>query len=62
MTRENFCPRVEEMRAEPRRATYLDHAPVDRWMELIITPVPVPTAFGGEAKQVGALSAGERSI
>ena len=32
---------------EPRRATYLDHVPVDRWMELIITPVPVPTAFGG---------------
>src|SRR5580692_9703232 len=28
--------------SEPRRATYLDHAPVDRWMELIITPVPVP--------------------
>ncbi|WP_213030034.1 hypothetical protein, partial [Acinetobacter baumannii] len=25
---------------EPRRATYLDHVPVDRWMELIITPVP----------------------
>src|SRR4051812_44583220 len=33
--------------AEPRRTTYLDHVPVDRWMELIITPVPVPTAFGG---------------
>src|SRR6266576_1423321 len=32
---------------EPRRATYLDHVPVDRWMELIITPVPVPTLFGG---------------
>ena len=32
---------------EPRRATYLDHVPVDRWMELIVTPVPVPTAFGG---------------
>jgi len=32
---------------EPRRATYLDHVPVDRWMELIITPVPVPSAFGG---------------
>ena len=32
---------------ELRRATYLDHAPVERWMELIITPVPVPTAFGG---------------
>lgn len=32
---------------EPRRATYLDHVPVDRWMELMITPVPVPTTFGG---------------
>jgi two-component system phosphate regulon sensor histidine kinase PhoR len=32
---------------EPRRATYLDHVPVDRWMELIITPLWVPTAFGG---------------
>lgn len=32
---------------ETRRATYLNHVPVDRWMELIITPVPVPTAFGG---------------
>src|SRR6202790_1355778 len=32
---------------ESRRATYLDHVPVDRWMELIITPVPVPTLFGG---------------
>src|ERR1700740_1015660 len=35
---------------ETRRATYLDHVPVDRWMELIITPVPVPTAFGGTEK------------
>jgi two-component system phosphate regulon sensor histidine kinase PhoR len=35
---------------EPRRATYLDHVPVDRWMELIITPVPVPTTFGGTDK------------
>src|SRR5262245_34567779 len=35
---------------EPRRATFLDHAPVDRWMELIITPVPVPTVFGGVDK------------
>jgi two-component system phosphate regulon sensor histidine kinase PhoR len=33
--------------AEPRRATYVDHGPVDRWIELIVTPVPVPTAFGG---------------
>jgi two-component system, OmpR family, phosphate regulon sensor histidine kinase PhoR len=36
--------------SEPRRATYLDHVPVDRWMELIITPVPVPSAFGGTDK------------
>jgi two-component system, OmpR family, phosphate regulon sensor histidine kinase PhoR len=34
----------------PRRATYLDHVPVDRWMELVITPVPVPTTFGGTDK------------
>ena len=32
---------------EARRATYLDHVPVDRWMELIVTPVSVPTTFGG---------------
>jgi len=32
---------------EPRRATYLDHVPADRWMELIITPVLVPTLLGG---------------
>src|SRR5262245_58462836 len=36
--------------SEPRRASYLDHVPVDRWMELIITPVPVPTVFGGVEK------------
>lgn len=35
---------------EPRRATYLDHVPVDRWMEFVITPVPVPTMFGGTDK------------
>jgi two-component system, OmpR family, phosphate regulon sensor histidine kinase PhoR len=35
---------------EVRRATYLDHVPVDRWMELIITPIPVPTLFGGTDK------------
>jgi two-component system phosphate regulon sensor histidine kinase PhoR len=35
---------------EPRRAAYLDHVPVDRWMELVITPVSVPTAFGGTDK------------
>jgi two-component system phosphate regulon sensor histidine kinase PhoR len=36
--------------SESRRATYLDHVPVDRWMELIVTPVPVPTLFGGTEK------------
>src|SRR5947209_831205 len=36
--------------SEPRRTTYLDHVPVDRWMELTITPVPVPTTFGGADK------------
>jgi two-component system, OmpR family, phosphate regulon sensor histidine kinase PhoR len=36
--------------AESRRASYLDHVPVDRWMELIITPVSVPTLFGGMEK------------
>ena len=36
--------------AEPRRATYLDHVPVDRWMELEIIPVPVPTMFGSTDK------------
>jgi two-component system phosphate regulon sensor histidine kinase PhoR len=36
--------------SETRRATYLDHVPVDRWMELTITPVPVPTLFGGADK------------
>src|SRR5579872_2433669 len=35
---------------EVRRATYLDHVPVDRWMELVIIPVPVPTLFGGADK------------
>lgn len=36
--------------SETRRATYLDNVPVDRWMELIVTPVPVPTLFGGTDK------------
>ncbi|HEY0848564.1 MAG TPA: ATP-binding protein [Bradyrhizobium sp.] len=35
---------------QPRRATYLDQVPVDRWMELVVTPVPVPTRFGGADK------------
>jgi len=33
--------------AEPRRVTYLDHGSIERWLELIIVPVQVPTAFGG---------------
>jgi two-component system phosphate regulon sensor histidine kinase PhoR len=36
--------------SELRRTAYLDQVPVDRWMELIITPVPVPTLFGGTEK------------
>jgi two-component system phosphate regulon sensor histidine kinase PhoR len=32
---------------EPHRTSYLDHVPVERWTELIVTPVPVPTALGG---------------
>jgi len=32
---------------EPRRTTYLDQVPINRWTELIVTPVPVPTAVGG---------------
>lgn len=33
--------------AETRRASYLDHVPGERWMELVVSPVPVPTEFGG---------------
>src|ERR1700712_5485058 len=36
--------------SEPRRVHYLDHVPVDRWMELIVTPVQVPTLCGGSDK------------
>jgi len=32
---------------QPQRASYVDHVPIDRWMELIVTPVSLPTAFGG---------------
>jgi len=32
---------------ETRRVTYLDHVPVDRWIELTLTPLQAPTAFGG---------------
>jgi two-component system, OmpR family, phosphate regulon sensor histidine kinase PhoR len=35
---------------ETRRASYLDQGPVDRWMELVVTPVPMPTTFGGTEK------------
>ncbi len=31
----------------PHRTNYLDQVPVERWTELIVTPVPVPTALGG---------------
>ncbi|MGB3446823.1 MAG: ATP-binding protein [Xanthobacteraceae bacterium] len=34
--------------ATPRRVTFVDHAPVERWMEVTITPVVVPTTFGGK--------------
>src|ERR1700682_2590959 len=44
------APREAIAPTESRRTTYLDHVPVDRWMELIITPVPVPTLFGGTDK------------
>jgi two-component system phosphate regulon sensor histidine kinase PhoR len=33
--------------AQSRRATYADHVPVNRLLELIITPIAVPTAFDG---------------
>lgn len=33
---------------EPRRASFQDRAPVERWMELTITPVAMPTTFGGK--------------
>lgn len=32
---------------EIRRASYLEHVPGERWMELIVSPVPVQTEFGG---------------
>lgn len=35
---------------ETRRASYLDQGLVDRWMELVVTPVPMPTTFGGTEK------------
>jgi two-component system, OmpR family, phosphate regulon sensor histidine kinase PhoR len=35
---------------ESRRAIFADHVPVDRWTEMIITPLSVPTLFGGSEK------------
>lgn len=32
---------------QPQRAGYVDRVPIDRWMELIVTPLSLPTAFGG---------------
>jgi two-component system phosphate regulon sensor histidine kinase PhoR len=32
---------------KPQRTNYVDRAPIDRWMELVVTPIPVPTPFGG---------------
>jgi two-component system, OmpR family, phosphate regulon sensor histidine kinase PhoR len=31
---------------KPQRTNYVDHVPLDRWMELVVTPIPVPTSFG----------------
>ena len=31
----------------PQRTNYVEHVPIDRWMELVVTPIPVPTSFGG---------------
>lgn len=33
--------------AAPRRVTTLFHGAVDRWIELVVMPIEVPTAFGG---------------
>jgi two-component system phosphate regulon sensor histidine kinase PhoR len=32
---------------KPQRTNYVDRVPIDRWMELVVTPIPVPTSFGG---------------
>ena len=39
--------RLAISKREPQRATYVDRVPVERWMELIVTPLALPTAFGG---------------
>lgn len=31
----------------PQRTNYVERVPIDRWMELVVTPIPVPTSFGG---------------
>jgi two-component system phosphate regulon sensor histidine kinase PhoR len=33
--------------SHPQRANYVERVPVERWMELVITPIAVPTDFGG---------------
>lgn len=30
-----------------QRANYVEHVPVERWMELVVSPVSMPTEFGG---------------
>ncbi len=31
---------------KPQRVDYVHHAPIDRWLELIVTPVPLPASGG----------------
>jgi two-component system, OmpR family, phosphate regulon sensor histidine kinase PhoR len=31
---------------KPQRVDYVHHAPIDRWLELIVTPVPLPGGVG----------------
>ena len=31
----------------PQRTSYVDRVPMDRWIELIVTPLELPAAFGG---------------
>jgi two-component system phosphate regulon sensor histidine kinase PhoR len=33
--------------SQSQRAIFVDRGPVERWMEMIVTPVAVPTEFGG---------------
>lgn len=33
--------------AQTQRATFVERVPLERWMELIVTPVAMPTDFGG---------------